>query len=79
VSLTGSYIPFAATKAEREKSGDPRPSVAERYGTLEEYLHRLRAACEKLEREGYLLVEDVDRTVQIHRERVAPLFGQSAN
>lgn len=78
VSLTGSFIPFPGTKAEREKTGDPRQSVAERYGSLDEYLRRLRAACVKLEQGGYLLAEDVERTVEIHRERVAPLFVQSA-
>ncbi|HTQ34527.1 MAG TPA: alpha/beta hydrolase domain-containing protein, partial [Stellaceae bacterium] len=29
----GSFIAFAATKAEREAAGDPRPSLAERYGS----------------------------------------------
>jgi len=36
VSFLGSFIPFARTEAEREKSGDPRPSVAERYGSREQ-------------------------------------------
>jgi hypothetical protein len=31
----GSLIPFARTKAEREAAGDPRPSLAERYGSRE--------------------------------------------
>ena len=29
----GSYIPFAKTKAERDAADDPRPSIAERYGS----------------------------------------------
>jgi hypothetical protein len=33
--LNGSFIPFAATAAERLPSGDPRPSLEERYGTRE--------------------------------------------
>ena len=33
--LSGSFIPFAATKAERERTGDPRPSLEERYPTKE--------------------------------------------
>jgi hypothetical protein len=37
-SMVGSYIPFARTKAEREKKGDPRPSVEERYQSREEYM-----------------------------------------
>ena len=31
--LNGSFIPFAKTKAERIASGDPRPSLEERYGS----------------------------------------------
>jgi hypothetical protein len=30
--LTGSYIPFAVTKAAREEARDPRLSIEERYG-----------------------------------------------
>src|SRR6185295_12819883 len=30
-SLTGSFIPFARTKAEREQANDPRLSIEERY------------------------------------------------
>jgi hypothetical protein len=76
VSLTGSYIPFATTKAQREKSGDPRPSLEERYGTLERYLEVLAAKCRELEQAGYLLPEDVERTVAVQRDRVAPLFAE---
>lgn len=74
VSLTGSYIPFPVTKAEREQSGDPRPSLEERYGTLENYLDKLAALCREYESAGYLLKEDTERTLRIQRERVAPLF-----
>ena len=31
--LAGGYIPFAKTRAERIATGDPRPSLEERYGT----------------------------------------------
>ena len=34
---SGQYIPFAKTQAERLASGDPRPSVQERYPTFERY------------------------------------------
>jgi hypothetical protein len=36
VSFLGSFIPLARTAAERDKSGDPRLSVAERYGSREQ-------------------------------------------
>lgn len=61
--LTGGYFPFAATKAERTQSGDPRPSLEERYGTHEAYVGRVRAAAAEAVRERFLLQEDADRLV----------------
>jgi Alpha/beta hydrolase domain len=55
----GSYLPFARTKAEREASGDPRPSIEERYRSREEYLGRASAAALALVRDRLLLPEDV--------------------
>jgi Alpha/beta hydrolase domain len=57
--LWGSYIPFAATRAERQL-GDPRPSIAERYAGRDEYLQRIRAAATDLVKRRYLLEEDMD-------------------
>lgn len=59
VSFLGSYIPFAKTAAERQKSGDPRLSLAERYNGREDYLKRYQHAIEQLAREHWLLPEDV--------------------
>ena len=56
----GSYWPFAQTKADRERAGDPRPSIEERYPTKAEYLARVRVAGRNLERQGFLLKEDAD-------------------
>ena len=39
----GSFIPFARTKAERMKSGDPRLSIEERYASKEDYLGEIRS------------------------------------
>ncbi|MEN3381943.1 MAG: hypothetical protein V7608_1987 [Hyphomicrobiales bacterium] len=60
----GSYIPFARTKAEREASGDPRPSVAERYGTRAAYVAKVKAAADDLVRERLLLSDDAARYVK---------------
>lgn len=70
VSLGGSYIPFARNKTTREANGDPRESLEERYGSLEEYLKQLSATCDKLCDDGYLLREDVARIIELQRERV---------
>ncbi len=60
---TGGFIPFAKTKAERLASGDPRPSLEERYGTHEKYVAQVRAAGERLVRGRYLLQDDADRLI----------------
>ncbi len=63
-SLTGSYIPFAATKAERIASGDPRPSIAERYKRAKSYVQRVRRAAQMLEGQRLLLPADADAIVE---------------
>ena len=55
----GSYIPFARTKAERDRTGDPRPSIEERYRNRDEYVGKAAAAALDLVAHGYLLAEDV--------------------
>ena len=57
----GSFIPFARTKAEREKSGDPRPSLEERYGTKEAFLKKVEAAAQPLVRDHLLLERDIPK------------------
>jgi hypothetical protein len=59
----GGFIPFARTKAQRLASGDPRPSLEERYGTREKYVEQVRAAAEGLVRGRYLLQDDADRLI----------------
>jgi hypothetical protein len=58
-SMTGSFIPFARTKAERMKAVDPRLSVEERYASKQEYLGKVQAAAGDLVKRGYLLERDV--------------------
>jgi hypothetical protein len=55
----GSYIPFARTKADRERAGDPRPSIEERYRNRDEYVGKFAAAALDLVEQGYLLADDV--------------------
>ena len=54
----GSFIPFAQTKAEREETGDPRPSLEEHYGNREAYVAKIKAAAEALVAERLLLPSD---------------------
>ena len=62
-SMVGSFIPFARTKAERVKSGDPRLSVEERYASKQAYLDQVEAAAHGLVQERYLLERDVASVV----------------
>ena len=54
----GQYIPFAKTKADRLASGDPRPSVEERYPTFAEYQSAVHRAIDGLVKDRLLLCED---------------------
>ncbi|MGE0225688.1 MAG: alpha/beta hydrolase domain-containing protein, partial [Acetobacteraceae bacterium] len=56
----GTFLAFAETRAEREKTGDPRPSIEERYAA-DAYLLQRRAAARQLLRDRLLLAEDADR------------------
>jgi hypothetical protein len=59
VSLLGSYVPFAQTKAEREAKHDPRPSIEERYTSRDQYMDMINKAAAALVTDGYLLADDV--------------------
>jgi len=59
--MIGSFIPFAKTRAEREKSGDPRPSIEERYKSKQEYLDKVEDAAKALAAQRYLLESDIPR------------------
>jgi hypothetical protein len=60
VSFEGSYIPFPKNAADREKSGDPRKSIAERYSSREDYLTRYAASLDDLIKQRWILPEDRD-------------------
>jgi hypothetical protein len=62
--LQGAVVPFAATRAEREAAGDPRPSLAERYADSAAYVAAVRAAAARQVAERLLLPEDAERAVE---------------
>jgi hypothetical protein len=53
----GTYLAFAATRAECERSGDHRPSLEERYPTQDAYLDSVQTAVAAL-RDDRLLLDD---------------------
>jgi hypothetical protein len=69
LALLGSTIPFPATQAERQASGDPRPSIEERYVSKEDYLGRVKQAAEALVQQGYLLAEDLPTVTEQASQR----------
>ncbi len=60
--LTGSFLPFAVRQADRQ-SGDPRPTLEERYGDHAGYVEAVRQAAASLLSRGYLLPGDADAAV----------------
>jgi len=64
VAFEASYIRFPKTAAERQKTGDSRKSIAERYSDREDYLRRYKSAVEDLVREHWILPEDREALLQ---------------
>lgn len=62
--LIGGAVAFAATREEREKNGDPRPSLEERYSSAEAYVAQVEKVARALVRERLMLEEDVVRQRQ---------------
>jgi hypothetical protein len=67
-ALSGSFIPFATTKAERLASGDPRKSLEERYKDHDGFVKAVRKAAKELVKERFLLEEDAERFISAAEE-----------
>jgi hypothetical protein len=67
----GSFLPFARTRAEREQSGDPRPSIEERYPTRESFAQAVRRTTRALVAARLLLPEDA-RAYDAEADGTAP-------
>jgi len=67
--LIGSMVPFPKTRVEREKSGDPRLSIEERYKGEQEYLGKIEAAARELAKQRFLLDADVPQVVAKAKQR----------
>src|SRR5262249_38355947 len=64
LDFAGSYLPFAKTKADRDRIADPRLSIEERYSSREQYLGMITEAALKLVKGGYLLADDLPRIIE---------------
>jgi hypothetical protein len=65
VAFEVSYLPFPKTAADRQKTGDPRPAIAERYAGGQDYMAQYKKAVDDLVRQRWILPEDRDPL--IHR------------
>src|SRR5262249_18731330 len=63
-SFLRSCIPFAKDATLRQKSGDPRPSIAEHYTSRDQYIGKYTEAAMKLIRERFVLAEDLSSVVE---------------
>jgi len=76
--LIGSMVAFPKTKADREKSGDPRLSSEERYRDQQEYLAKIEAAARDLAKQRFLLEADIPQVVARAKQRWEQLVGVAA-
>lgn len=72
----GSYFAFAKTRAERERTGDPRLSLEERYPSQADYVARVAAATEALVKARLLLPEDALHYIELARAAGMPYAGR---
>jgi hypothetical protein len=75
-SMQGSYIPLPRTRADRERTKDPRASIEERYRSRDQYLALVSAAAKELVQQGYMLEEDVATIVERADAHWSYVFGK---
>jgi hypothetical protein len=61
--LTGAFIPFFKTQAQRLAAGDPRLSLQERYPTHAAYVAKVTAAANQLVQQRLLLQQDANTII----------------
>ena len=62
--LLGSYIPFTTTRLRRNRFGDPRESIEERYKDRADYVRQISRAARFLVEQRYLLPDDAERIIK---------------
>jgi hypothetical protein len=70
--LVGSFWMFPRTEEEREKTGDPRPSIEARYPTQQEYVRQEKASTQELLEKGFLLEQDRQELIRRARNLAWP-------
>ena len=62
--LIGSFDPFPLTREDRQRTGDSRQSIGERYTVRDEYIGQVRRAAQDLVHQRFMLAADVPAAVQ---------------
>jgi len=75
--LAGWTLPLPVTRDERERTGDPRASIEERYASREDYLEQVSRAAMELVGEGYMLEEDVEEVVELAGRKYDHFVGDA--
>ena len=75
-SMVGSFIPFPKTRQDRQRTADPRLSIAERYASRDAYLNRIRIEAGRLVKRGFLIGSDVPHLSRQAAELWDYLSGQ---
>jgi hypothetical protein len=66
--LSGAFIPFSSTKAERTAKGDPRLSLEERYRDHAGFVAAVEQATRRLVQERFLLEEDARDAIEVAKK-----------
>lgn len=61
--FVGGFIPFAKTEMERQRRGDPRPSLEARYKTHAGFVARIRSVAAEQVAAGWLLPDDAAKLI----------------
>jgi len=75
--LSGAYIPFGTTRAERLASGDSRLSLEERYRDHAGFVKAVEKAAKQLVRERFMLPQDAQSYIQA--ARTSMVLGGAGN
>ena len=67
-SIAGAQFPFAQTLEERTRTGDPRPSLQERYVSPEAWAAAMKTAADTLVAQRLLLPEDAEKFASAARK-----------
>jgi hypothetical protein len=66
--MAGFAYPFARTRFQRLMTGDPRPSLEERYASRADFMQKIIAVARTLVGDGYLLAPDADAITESARK-----------